>query len=839
MPADPKPPDPTRAGPTPTSGLFDAREARPDAGATPSTDSFAYCDVSLPVPLDHPFTYSLPETLRHRVQAGCRVLAPFGNRKLSGVVVRVHNERPEGSLKDVLQLLDEEPVLDEDLLQLGQWVAEYYCAPLGDTLRAMTPLGGEMRKGKIYSLTSTGADVARQLHLGDAAEDEKSQILRLLDARPLTATSLTRKFPKAVAILRALEKSGFVHAEDVAAERDPLRASAARLRVEFLSRAEKLPKPQRELLSYLELHPGSHNVAEVEKLVPKASVSARALGRANLVRLTVEAVHAASGPIRAPHALNVHQQAAFDKIQESLATHRFQTFLLEGVTGSGKTEVYLRAIEATLALGRGALMLVPEIGLTPAVAGQFHQRFPNRVAMLHSAFHDSERAQEWRRIRSGEATVVVATRSGVFSPVRNLGLILVDEEHDQSYKQQESPRYHGRDVAVMRAKQAGAVVVLGSATPSLETRYNASIGKYTRLALPERIEKRPMPKVTLIDMRQEFLETRKQETLSRALVEAVDERLKNGEQTMLLLNRRGFSSFVACRACGERVQCANCSVTLTFHRRDRRMLCHYCNYSERVPENCPKCGSDHIQFLGLGSERLEGELHGMFPKARIARLDRDAVRGKHDYENVLSAFREGDYDILVGTQMIAKGHDIPNVTLVGIVNADIGLGLPDFRAAERTFQLLTQAAGRAGRGETPGIVYIQTINPDHYAVRCAAAQDYEAFYTKEIEFRQSMSYPPLSSIANVIVRAAKEEEALARSSALGRLLQPAPVGVRVLGPAAASVARLKAEYRYQMLIKASSRKLLAQVLAELRNYAHAEKWNPASLVIDVDPMSLM
>lgn len=835
------------ADPTSVPGSFQpqAGERKDSAGIslpgideTSSGGGFAYCDVSLPVPLDHPFTYSLPETLRHRVQAGCRVLAPFGNRKLSGVVMRAHNERPEGALKEVLKLLDEEPVLDPVLLQLGQWVAEYYCAPLGDTLRAMTPLGGEMRRGKIYSLTPTGSDVARQLHLGDG-EDEKSQILRLLDERPLTATSLTRKFPKAVAILRALEKSGLVHAEDVAAERDPLRASAARLRVEFLTRAEKLPKPQRELLSYLELHPGSHNVAEVEKLVPKASVAARALARANLVRLTVEAVHAASGPIRAPHALNVHQQAAFDKIEESLEARRFQPYLLEGVTGSGKTEVYLRSIEATLARGRGALMLVPEIGLTPAVAGQFHQRFPNRVAMLHSAFHDSERAQEWRRIRSGEATVVVATRSGVFAPVRNLGLILVDEEHDQSYKQQESPRYHGRDVAVMRAKEAGAVVVLGSATPSLETRYNAAIGKYTRLALPERIEKRPMPKVTLIDMRLEFLETRKQATFSRALVEAVDERLKNGEQTMLLLNRRGFSSFVACRACGERVQCANCSVTLTFHRRDRRMLCHYCNYSERVPETCPKCGSDHIQFLGLGSERLEGELHGMFPKARIARLDRDAVRGKHDYENVLSAFREGDYDILVGTQMIAKGHDIPNVTLVGIVNADIGLGLPDFRSAERTFQLLTQAAGRAGRGDTPGIVLIQTINPDHYAVRCAAAQNYEAFYQKEIEFRQSMSYPPFSSIANVIVRATKEEEALGRSSALGRLLQPAPVGVRVLGPAAASVARLKNEYRYQMLIKASSRKMLATVLAELRAYAQAEKWNPASLVIDVDPMSLL
>jgi len=799
-----------------------------------------YCDVSLPVPLDQVFTYSLPETLRHRVQTGCRVLAPFGTRKLSGVVLRTHSDPPSGPVKEILRLLDEEPVLDADLLKLGQWVSEYYCAPLGETLRAMTPLSGEMRRGKIYSLTATGRDVARQLHLGDdAGDDAKAHILRLLDARSLAAISLTRKFPKAAAILRSLEKSGLVESEDVAAERDPLRASAARLKVEFLSRAEKLPKPQRELLSYLELHPGTHNVAEIEKLVHKASVSARALARNHLVRLAVEAVHSATGPVRAPHQLNAHQQAAFDQVREALEGRRFQTFLLEGVTGSGKTEVYLRAIDAALELGRGALMLVPEIGLTPAVAGQFHQRFAGRVAMLHSAFHDAERAQEWRRIRSGEASVVVATRSGVFAPVRNLGLILVDEEHDQSYKQQETPRYHGRDVAVVRARDAGAVVILGSATPSLESRYNAATGRYVRLAMPERIEKRPMPSVTLIDMRQEFLETRKQATFSRALIEAIEARLENREQTMLLLNRRGFSSFVACRACGERVQCANCSVTLTFHRRDRRMLCHYCNYSERVPERCPKCGSDYIQFLGLGSERVEEELHGTFPKARIARLDRDSVRGKHDYETVLSAFRDGGYDILVGTQMIAKGHDIPNVTLVGIVNADIGLGLPDFRAGERTFQLLTQAGGRAGRGETPGIVLIQTINPDHFAIRCAAAQDYEAFYRKEIEFRHAMSYPPFSALASVIVRGTKEEEALTRSAALGRLLQPPPEGVRVLGPAAATLARLKNEYRYQMLVKAATRKRLAAVLADLRRYAQSEKWNPASLVIDVDPMTLL
>jgi primosomal protein N' (replication factor Y) len=492
-----------------------------------------------------------------------------------------------------------------------------------------------------------------------------------------------------------------------------------------------------------------------------------------------------------------------------------------------------------MAQGKGALMLVPEIALTPAVAGQFHHRFGRRVAILHSAFHDSERAQEWRRIRSGEASVVVATRSGVFAPVRNLGLIVVDEEHDQSYKQQETPRYHGRDVAIVRARAAGATVILGSATPSIESRYNADRGKYTRLLLPERIEQRPMARVALIDMRQEFLETRKQATFSRALIDAVTERLDNGEQTMLLLNRRGFSSFVACRACGARCECVNCSVTLTYHRRDRRLLCHYCNYAARVPDRCPKCDSEYIQFIGTGSERLEDELHGAFPRARIARLDRDTVGAKRDYETILAAFRDGSFDILVGTQMIAKGHDIPNVTLVGIVSADIGLGLPDFRAAERTFQLLTQAAGRAGRGETPGIVLIQTINPDHYAVRCAAAQDYEAFYTKELEFRRMMSYPPFGVMANIIVRGARQEEALERSAALARLIGPAPEGVRVMGPAAAALARLKNEYRYQMLLKSASRKRLNEIVGELRRFAAGEKWGAGALVADIDPVTLL
>jgi primosomal protein N' (replication factor Y) (superfamily II helicase) len=801
-----------------------------------------YCDVSLPVPVDQAFTYRLPATLRHRAKRGCRITVPFGSRKLTGVIIDVHDNAPSSryAIKEALKLVDEEPVLDEELLKLGAWIGGYYCAPIGEVYRGMMPLSGETRKGKVYSLTDGGRDVARQLILGEAETDPSLQLLRLLETRPLTEAYLKSKFENAKRLLQGLEKKGFVEVEDVEADRDPLRVSAERLRVELIRYPAdgKFPKPERELLSFLELHPGSHNLQEVEALVKSASVSARALARKGHVSLRTEPQIKAGAPV-VPKVLNEHQQKACNAIAASLETGKFQAFLLQGVTGSGKTEVYLKCIDAALALGRNALLLVPEIALTPAVAGQFFSRFGDRVAILHSAFNDSERAEQWRRIRAGKAGVIVGTRSGVFAPIRNLGLILIDEEHDNSYKQGETPRYNGRDVAVMRAHQSGAVVVLGSATPSIETRYNADKGKYTMLELPERIEQRPMPAVELIDMRLEFLETRKQATYSRRMLEALQQRIENKEQTMLVLNRRGFSSFVACRSCGERLQCVNCSVTLTYHKRDRRMLCHYCNYAEKVPNSCPKCQSEHVHFLGVGSERAEDELHREFPEARIARLDRDVAAGKKKFESVLSNFREGNFDILVGTQMIAKGHDIANVTLAGIINADIGLGLPDFRAAERTFQLLTQTAGRAGRGVLPGIVLIQTTNPDHYAVRYAAAQDYNGFYEKELQFRRAMKYPPFAALANVVVRHQKQEEALRMSAELGGLLDPAPEGIKVLGPAEAPVQRLHNEFRYQLLIKAANRRVLNAQLSRLRAHGLQEKWNPTSLVIDVDPLTLL
>ncbi len=493
-----------------------------------------YCDVSLPVPLDQAFTYRLPETMQHRVRPGCRVLVPFGSRKLTGMVLALRAVAPEGpgsvGIREALRLVDEEPVLDAELLSLGRWIAHYYCAPLGEVLRSMTPLSGEVHKTKLYSLTDAGRDAARQLLLGSDEEDATLQILRLLEARPLSSSYLQKKLPNAVNVIRSLEKKGFVAMEDLEAQRDPLRASAGRLRASWLARAPdalKLTKRERELHAFLELHPGTHNLEQLEASVKGASQAARSLARRNLITLAPEAPTGVFTSDVAPRTLNPHQLEAYQRIEAALNGGKFQSFLLEGVTGSGKTEVYLKSIDATIALGRSALLLVPEIALTPAVAGQFFHRFGDRVAILHSAFHDAERAEQWRRIRSGLATVVVGTRSGVFAPVQNLGLVVIDEEHDASYKQQETPRYNGRDVAIVRAREAGAVVVLGSATPSLESRYNAERGKYTLIQLPERIEQRPMPDVEVIDMRQEFLETRKQATFSRRLLETIDEPFGN------------------------------------------------------------------------------------------------------------------------------------------------------------------------------------------------------------------------------------------------------------------------------------------------------------------------
>ncbi len=506
-------------------------------------------------------------------------------------------------------------------------------------------------------------------------------------------------------------------------------------------------------------------------------------------------------------------------------------------------------MQHALAAGRGALLLVPEIGLTPAMAGQMHAAFGAEVALLHSALTPEERAEQWHRIRRGEARIVVGTRSAVFAPVRELGLLIVDEEHDGSYKQEEMPRYHARDVAVMRAKLLGAAVVLGSATPSLESWHNAVRGRYRLVVMSERVNHRPLPAVELIDMRNEFRETGQEHLFARGLIEETRAALERGEQCIILLNRRGYSHVAMCRACGEKLGCENCAIALTLHKAvlggehaqaGDRLECHYCGYKTRVPSRCPHCDSEHLYYLGAGSQQGEERLLELFPGARIGRMDRDTVRGRFDMERLLSRLHSGEINLLVGTQMIAKGHDIHGVTLVGVVGCDHALGLPDFRASERVFQLLTQVAGRAGRGDLPGKVLVQTYHAEHYAIACAAAHDYGAFVDREMKLRRYMHYPPFAVLANLILHSTKLEEAADWAGKLGGYFRETTLpGVRMLGPASAPLSRIKRVYRFHLLLKAENRAALHHALRGALAYAEKAAIPRRNLIVDVDAINLM
>jgi primosomal protein N' (replication factor Y) len=669
---------------------------------------------------------------------------------------------------------------------------------------------------------------------------EYAVLNRLADGEIVREATLRSTSGASRAVLQTLVRKKWIAREDLSDVRDASRT----VQIATLKQVEgKLNANQQAIVDYL--HNQENDRAPVEALrelaVPRTTL--QTLVRRGIVELSEEAASfhmSGLKPRKLEFLFTSAQKSALETIIGSVDQRKFLPMLLHGVTGSGKTAVYLSAMQSVLAKGRSAILLVPEIGLTPAMAADLHQIFGDEVAILHSALSDDERAEQWKRIRSGESHIVVGTRSAVFAPVSDLALIVVDEEHDHSYKQEEMPRYHARDVAVMRAKMCSAAVVLGSATPSLETYHNGVRGKYRLLELPERIEKRPLPEVEILDMREEFHRTKKDEVLSRKLVEEIGERLSRHEQVMVLLNRRGYSAFVLCRECGESVHCKNCAISMTYHKREHRLVCHYCGYTRPAPKTCPKCGSEFVQYLGTGSEKLEHILHGMFPQARIARLDRDTVRGRDDFERMLSALHAGEIDLLVGTQMIAKGHDVANVTLVGVVASDAALSFPDFRAAERTFQLLTQVAGRAGRGDMPGKVVLQTFFPDHYAIQFAAAHDYRGFYEKEIRFRSWMHYPPFSAVSNVLVRSPKLEEALAWSGVLGKWFASTRLeAVRVMGPAAAVIVRLKTEYRYHFLLKSASRERMNDVLRAMLEHADTQKIPRNHVVVDVDALSLI
>ena len=808
-----------------------------------------FCDVVLSVPLDMAFTYRVANGAQPVV--GGRVLVPFRQRRMPAIVVELHDRAPSVQTKNIISALDTSPVLDDHLLRLGRWIADYYLAPLGEVFRTMLPLAAEFKRSINYRITDEGRLVLHQASLsGSSARSRRTpdeqlaefRVLEYLSEREITRESSLRAAARASkAVLDGMVRKKWIAREDVSGARDGSNV----VKVAALKNAEgKLNANQQRIIDTLAAAGGKLGL-EVLRGLPVPRTTLRTLVRRGFVEVAEEPADFSLSSLKARPSpfdfdFNSAQQDALRHIQERVAAREFEGVLLHGVTGSGKTAVYLAAMKSVLDAGRSAILLVPEIGLTPAVAADLNQVFGNEVAILHSALSARERTEQWHRIKRGETRVVVGTRSAVFAPVSDLALIIVDEEQDSSYKQEETPRYHARDVAVMRAKMANAAVVLGSATPSLESYFNAKKNKYALLELPDRVEQRPLPEVEIIDMRQEFQETGHEQVISRKLAQEIRERLEQKEQVMVLLNRRGYSPVVLCRTCGKTLECKNCAIALTHHKRTHRMECHYCGYMAPVPKACIHCGSEYVYFLGTGSEKLEELLHGMFPHARIGRLDRDTVRGREDFERALNALNEGELDVLVGTQMIAKGHDVHGVTLVGVVGADAALGFPDFRAAERTFQLLTQVAGRAGRGQKLGKVVLQTYFPDHYAVQYAAQHDFAGFYDKELRFRSWMHYPPYSSIANVLVRSGKSDEVLRWSGILGQWFEKVRhEGVRVLGPAATPILRLKEDYRYHFVLKSASREKLNALLRAMLAHAIQQKIPRTQVIVDVDAVWMM
>ena len=852
-----------------------------------------FCDVALPVPLDRTFTYAVQADSVPAV--GARVIVPFSGQMLMGVVTRVHDEPlPEGvETRPVQTVMDRGALLDEEQMALARWIAQYYCAPMGEVLRGMLPLAAEVKRQFVYRIADAGRRVlyegaakgsSRRTRLTPEEQNREYAVLNYLENGDTAKAGALRSATGAGrGLLEGMVKKKWLIREALAEERDARRT----IRVAVLTsiptegaepaRLPRLNDNQLTIMAELAAVGGRLALQDLKERikrrgVPESSV-ATLVGR-GLVRIEEEAevfrfgfaagtsatgsrddnqAGAAAAKKNAhEHPLNEEQMEAVGTIAAAMAKGGFRPLLLYGVTGSGKTTVYFAAMQRALDAGQSALLLVPEIGLTPAMAGQMVAAFGDEVALLHSGLTPDERAEQWHRIRRGEARIVVGTRSAVFAPMVRLGLLIVDEEHDGSYKQEETPRYHGRDVAVMRAKLLGATVVLGSATPSLESWSNATRGRYGLIEMRQRVMGRALPEVELVDMREEFQAVGKEEIFSRRLIEATHAALNRGEQVLLLLNRRGYSFVVMCRSCGERVECENCAISMTYHKsKDEpdgdglappgsRLECHYCGFRRRVPKTCPKCASEHLYFLGAGSQQGEEKLLELFPEARIGRMDRDTVRGRGDMERMLSRLHAGEINLLVGTQMIAKGHDVHGVTLVGVVGADHALGLPDFRAAERVFQLLTQVSGRAGRGELPGKVLVQTYYKDHYAVKFAAAHDYTGFVAKELQFRRSLHYPPFAVLANVLIQSEKMEEAANWASVLGRWFErEKPRGVRVLGPAAAPITRLKRIYRFHFILKAERRADLSATLRAMLETAAAAGIPRRNLIVDVDAVHLM
>jgi len=821
--------------------------------------------VAVPVPLMGALTYRVPDD-RPMPERGARVIVQVAGRHLTGCVVAVCVEAPAGiEVKSIDDVIDEAPFLPGHVIDLARWAAEYYAAGDGETIAAAMPPFALTEGRRAYAVTDRGrAALASTALAGDArAVLEALEHSCEIGKNPEAASDLE-------ATLRQLRRHGLVSVRTIA----PLvpsgfvRVRVAALTAQGLEMAHGLGDDSAAPGENKALGLGARQVDALLALrgspdgMPIPALTADGIGADTVRRLasrglaSIRTERRERDPFARPDGPEIPSAGALapgareltgeqanvcGELEAMAGTGQFHVALLHGVTASGKTEVYLRLARTTLARGRRVLLLVPEIALTPVLAAIFRRAFGERVAIQHSGLSDGERHDQWHRIRRGEIDIVVGTRSAVFSPLDDVGLIVVDEEHDGSYKQEEAPRYNGRDLAIVRGRSAGALVVLGSATPSLESYSRALDDRYRLLTMTRRVLDRPLAAVRVVNMREEMAEQGTEVVLSRALVAALQQRRARGEQALLLLNRRGFATSVFCRQCGATLDCPNCSVSLTVHHGVSRARgrCHYCNYGALVPPACTNCAAPYLEHVGFGTERVEAEVRAALPDARVVRVDRDSMQRRGAIQQVLSRFARGEIDVIVGTQMIAKGHDFPAVTLVGVISADIGLGVPDFRAGERTFQLLTQVAGRAGRGTRAGEAIIQSLFPEHYSIELATRQDYRAFYDRELTFRRAMRYPPLVGMINVIVRGRSFARAMNDASDLAGEIRSRVQGrgdIRVLGPAPAPLGKLRGQYRAQLFLKSafrrSMRELLLEALAarpELRRH----------VAIDVDPLSVL
>ena len=734
-----------------------------------------YALVAVPAPLDEPLTYAVPEALRGRLDVGMRVLVPLGRRRVTGVVVGFERESPVTGVKEVAEALDDEALLDPAFLKLCRWAADYYVAPLGEVLAAALP-------PLLRAESRLVVTFAREPDGLQGTLDR--EVLDAVRSRgPLTPAALSRRFPRrgVKAVVDRLAAAGAVVLED-------------RLRGHVReARRRRQPRPE--------------------------TTAGGQSGRA---------------PV-----LTEEQQEVLRSIEPRLEQGGFETMLLHGVTGSGKTEVYLRAMEQVRRQGRQSLILVPEIALTPQLLDRLEARFPGDVAVLHSGLTAAERWRHWWRIAHGAVKVVAGARSAVFAPVRELGLIVVDEEHDTSYKQEEGVRYHGRDLAVVRGRIVGCPVILGSATPSVESYHNARGGRYRMLELTERVEARPMPRVEIVDLKTRPGQSTADGLFSAPLVSALRENHERGRQSLIFLNRRGFASFLQCWSCGFVFRCPRCSISLTYHLGRDSTFCHHCGFRQRKADACPECGNLSLSEVGFGTERVEHELRRLLPKARIGRMDRDTTSARGAQERIFRAWEKGDLDVLVGTQMIAKGHDVGGVTLVGVVLADSSLNIPDFRAAERTFQIISQVAGRAGRAREPGRVIVQTLVPGHYCFAPARAHDYPAFFATETGFRREVGYPPFQHLVHLRLDGTHEDKVARGARDLARALrgEKPQAPLEILGPAPAPIARLRNRYRWQILLKGRSRPALLAMAR--RASALVPRGRAFRIHVDVDPHNML